>query len=485
MTISQFPPAESGIPSGATADRPASPAIGDLFYNGTLTILEIYSGTAWVPCSASPGTPTIATPTDAATGDAWTATAGKLSVAFTPATNGGAVLQYNAFTTVGGYSGNSSGTTVTISGLTPGTSYTVFGTAQNSYGTSGNTPNAAAVTATTLPQVRTIGTATTSNTTTDVVVTWTNGDNGGKPLSSITITPFLNGTTAQTSQTAASTSSTSHTFTGLTIGNSYTFKVKATNANGTCADSTASNSVTIPATVFQFNTSGTWTPSSYPATYKAYLIGAGGSAGLSNRGLSGGFATDYGFNSTSIAGGGGGGSGYYAETNLTTVNTGNVTVTVGAGATNSAGGTTTVGAVNAAGGSKGSNGTTVDLNNYTAGAGGAGGSGGGGGGRWQKNSANNQFNIVVEAGGNGGNAGGNGSNSATANGGTGSGNASSPNGAGGVGAGNAASGNTGNYLGILYDGTYYGANKGKGTGSSDNSAADAGVNGYVLLVRNA
>ncbi len=246
MTISQFPLPEGGIPTGNTAGRPANPVIGDVYYNGELIILEIYDGNNWVPCSAPPPTPSIATPTDASTGDAYTSTAGKLSVVFTPGIGPASETQYNAYTTTGGHTASSSDTTVTITGLTPGTSYTVYGTAQNGYGVSTNTANATAVTPTTLPEVRTIGTATTSGATSDVTVTWTNGNNGGKNLTSITITPFLNGTTAQTATTAATTSSTSATIVGLTGGSSYTFKVKATNANGTSADSTATNSVTIP-----------------------------------------------------------------------------------------------------------------------------------------------------------------------------------------------------------------------------------------------
>ena len=44
MTYSVFPPASSGIPEGNTAARPASPEIGDTYYNGELGILEIYNG---------------------------------------------------------------------------------------------------------------------------------------------------------------------------------------------------------------------------------------------------------------------------------------------------------------------------------------------------------------------------------------------------------------------------------------------------------
>ena len=49
-----------GVPKGATADRPSSPSIGDVFYNGTLGCLEIYTSQGWVANSAPPAIPTIA-----------------------------------------------------------------------------------------------------------------------------------------------------------------------------------------------------------------------------------------------------------------------------------------------------------------------------------------------------------------------------------------------------------------------------------------
>ena len=189
MTFQQYP-SKLGIPSGNTAARPTNPVIGDTYYNGQLEILEIYNGTTWVAVSAPPSTPTIATPTDASTGDAYTSTAGKLSVVFTAGSGGGTPNQYNAYTTAGGHSASSSSATVTLTGLTPGTSYTVYGNAQNNFGTTVNTANAAAVTPTTLPEVRTIGTATASTSVNEITVTWTNGNNGGKNLTSITITPL-------------------------------------------------------------------------------------------------------------------------------------------------------------------------------------------------------------------------------------------------------------------------------------------------------
>jgi hypothetical protein len=306
MAIQQFPlPEAAGIPSGDTAGRPASPVIGDTYYNGTLGFLEMYTASGWVGASAGPAAPTIATPTDASATDTYTSTGGKLSVVFTEGSGGGIASQFNAFTTAGGFSASSSTSTVTITGLTPGTAYAVYGNTQNIFGTSVNTSNSNSVTPTTLPEVPTIGTATTSGVTTDVTVTWTLGSNGGKNLSAITITPFLNGTTPQTSTTAATTSSTSATIAGLTGNSSYTFKVKTTNANGSSADSAASNSVTLP-NIFNVE----------------YLVIAGGGGG--------------GGGNNANEGASGGGAGGYLTGTLPIQTSTNYTATVGAGGAGSA-----------------------------------------------------------------------------------------------------------------------------------------------------
>jgi FkbM family methyltransferase len=161
---------ESGIPSGNTASRPTSPVIGDTYYNGTLGILEMYTGSDWIAASSPPAKPTIATPTDASTADAYTSTAGKLSVVFTEGASGGIATQFNAYTTAGSFSAFNSTSAVTITGLTPGTPYAVYGNTQNTFGTSINTGNSSSVTPTTLPEVPTIGTATASISANEVTV---------------------------------------------------------------------------------------------------------------------------------------------------------------------------------------------------------------------------------------------------------------------------------------------------------------------------
>jgi hypothetical protein len=71
-------------------------------------------------------------------------------------------------------------------------------------------------------------------------VGWTAPANGGSPITSYTVTPYI-GSTAQATTTATGTSA---TVTGLTNGTAYTFTVTATNSVGTGAASTASNAVT-------------------------------------------------------------------------------------------------------------------------------------------------------------------------------------------------------------------------------------------------
>lgn len=317
MTYSVFPPTSGGIPGGDSAGRPASPEIGDSYFNGTTAELEVYNGATWVPVQSTYSS-----------------------------------LDY-------------------------------------------------------VPIAPTIGTATTSSATSDTTVTWTLNSNGGKPLTSITITPYLNGTTAQTSQTASSTSATSHIVTGLTEGSSYTFKVKATNDNGPSRESNATNSVTIPTFI----------------TTNFLVVAGGGGAGQNNNSTNltwkgaGGGAGGY---RTSVGTSGGGAS---AEPALFIPIGANFNVTVGAGG---AGGISVEGTpsilsnITSIGGGKGggrsANSGAVYVDASSGGSGGGGGGGGnslanalnsrGGGagtaGQGYAGAAGGNFNGINEAGGGGG-----------------------------------------------------------------------------------
>jgi len=177
MTISQFPIPEGGIPTGNTAGRPASPSIGDVYYNGQLSILEIYTGTAWVPCSAPAASPTLSV-ADVGTSRAYGSAQGTVTI--TQGTSGGPADSFIISASTGGYTATTTGTTVTITVGDSG-SWTFTGQGVNNFGTSVAGP-ATSATLTTVPQAPTIGTATTSGATTDVTVAWTLGNNGGKNL---------------------------------------------------------------------------------------------------------------------------------------------------------------------------------------------------------------------------------------------------------------------------------------------------------------
>jgi hypothetical protein len=75
-------------------------------------------------------------------------------------------------------------------------------------------------------------------------VSWTAPNNGGSPITSYTVTPWI-GTVAQTPTiVSGNPPATGTTITGLTNGTTYTFTVTATNAVGTSSASAPSNSVT-------------------------------------------------------------------------------------------------------------------------------------------------------------------------------------------------------------------------------------------------
>ena len=92
-------------------------------------------------------------------------------------------------------------------------------------------------------------------------VTWTKPDDGGFTITGYTVTSSPDGQTCTTSDADALTCD----VTGLTNGTAYTFTVTATNAVGTSAASSASNSVT-PATVPGAPTIGTVTAGNTQAT---------------------------------------------------------------------------------------------------------------------------------------------------------------------------------------------------------------------------
>jgi hypothetical protein len=181
------------------------------------------------------------------------ATAGNASATVTwtaPANGGSPITSYTVTPFIGStaqtpttVSGSPPGTSTTISGLTNGTAYTFAVSATNTIGTGpASTPSAAVTPSAPTPAAPTGVSATAGNG--SATVTWTAPANGGSPITSYTVTPFI-GSTAQTPTTVSgSPPATNTTISGLTNGTAYTFTVSATNANGTGPASTPSTAVT-------------------------------------------------------------------------------------------------------------------------------------------------------------------------------------------------------------------------------------------------
>ena len=182
------------------------------------------------------------------------------TVSWTASANGGsAVTGYSVIASPGGSSCTTATTSCTItSGLSAGTAYTFTVTATNASGNSlASSP--AALTAATVPQSPTIGSATyvpgiAYGSAPQVAVTWTDpADNGGGAISGYSVTSSPAGGTCTV---AGATATTCTVTSGLTAGTAYTFTVKATNVVGSSSASGATTSVT-PATVPQAPTIGT------------------------------------------------------------------------------------------------------------------------------------------------------------------------------------------------------------------------------------
>jgi hypothetical protein len=185
-----------------------------------------------------------------------TATAGNQSatVSWTAPANGGSpITSYTITPYIGStaqtalaatVTGNPPATSATVTGLTNGTAYTFTVTATNGVGTGPASAASAAVTpaAPTVPAAPTGLAVTAGNA--SAAVSWTAPANGGSPITSYTITPYIGSTGQTPTVITGNPPATSTTVTGLTNGTAYTFTVTATNGVGTGPASTASAAVT-------------------------------------------------------------------------------------------------------------------------------------------------------------------------------------------------------------------------------------------------
>jgi hypothetical protein len=239
--------------SPLTALANATSANGVYAYSGTSTFPTSSFGASnyWVDVLFAPQPPGQVTNVTATAGNAsatvsWTAPSGGGATSYTVTPFIGATAQ-----TPVTINGTPPATNTTITGLTSGTAYTFTVQASNANGNGPVSAHSNSVTPTgaVAPSAPTGVTA--SPATGQAQVSWTAPANGGSPLTGYTVTPFI-GTTAQTPVQVSSGSATSAAVTGLTSGTAYTFTVKATNAVGTSAASTASSAVTPENTIFDF-----------------------------------------------------------------------------------------------------------------------------------------------------------------------------------------------------------------------------------------
>ena len=334
-----------GVPKGATADRPSSPSIGDVFYNGSIGCLEIYTSQGWVASSAPPVVPTSIVATDQGSGRAFNN--GQASISFSNGAGGGFIDTFivtpSPTTSPATFTGSAS--PVTVTGLQSSQQYTYTVQARNNFGTSSASAASAGVTATTVPNAPTIGTASVGNAQASIAFT-APAANGGSAITGYTVTSSPGGFTG----TGASSPI---TVTGLTNGTAYTFTVTATNANGTSAPSAASNSIT---PIDGFNVDFLVIAGGGGAGGEAaYYLGVGG-------GGAGGYRTSYGTSGRNSS----------AEQPILCGNGIPYTVQVGSGGPNGQNGNNSIFAtVTSLGGGKG----WADIAGGDAGSGGSGGGG--------------------------------------------------------------------------------------------------------------
>jgi len=219
--------------------------------------------------AGKPSVPTSVSATDVGTGRAFNNGAANITWV-APSSNGAPITSYTVTSSPGGFTATTSSTSAQVTGLQSNTAYTFSVTATNAVGAS-DPGTSSSITATTVPQAPTIGTAIDADTGNSVTVAYTANATGGKAISTFTATSSPGSFTG--------TGASPITVSGLTTGTSYTFTVTATNANGTSAASAASNSIA-PRVPPSFDSIASFAPtsgtsvtfSSIPSTYKSLQL---------------------------------------------------------------------------------------------------------------------------------------------------------------------------------------------------------------------
>jgi len=217
---------------GPASSYPASPFIGELFFNTDINELQTYTLDGWVSVATPPKAPTSVIAVNSPVAYGGTPTA---SVRFTPSTVGVPAASYTVTSSPGGFTGVGTSSPITVSGLTAGTSYTYTVTASNSYG-SATSSASAALTAGTLPPTPTNVIANPLSISSASISFTSPTNTGGRPITSYTVVSSVGSITA----TGASSPI---TITGLSSNTSYTFQVFANSDAGPSLYSTPSNTI--------------------------------------------------------------------------------------------------------------------------------------------------------------------------------------------------------------------------------------------------
>lgn len=230
---------------GTTANRPANPTAGAVYYDTDIGGLMIYNGVSWFTFTTAINVlaPTNVVATNVGTNRPYGN--GSVTLSWTASSElGGPVAAYEVLHGASVVA-TTSATSATITSLSSNTSYSFAVRAKNNYGSNATSSSSNSVTVSTVPDTPSAPTAI-ANSNTSAFIEFTKvGNTGGSAITNYVITAYQ-GSTAITSATVSASGyfAPQAQITGLTNGQSYTFKIKAQNANGFSSESTASNSIT-------------------------------------------------------------------------------------------------------------------------------------------------------------------------------------------------------------------------------------------------
>jgi hypothetical protein len=472
------------VPSGTTANRPASPAVGDQYYNGTIGALEVYTSSGW-KASTTPSGNTAGRPASPYSGQSYFNGETQRLELYTSAGSWENIVQEvpGVSSVTGNYSQQTDSGVISIYG----TNF-VNGAYASAIGTDGVQVNATSTTFNSLVQLTATFTGL-SNTLEPYDIKVTNPSNlfglipdalyvNASPVwatSSGSLGTFMEQVTINLSALSATDSDSTVSY-SLASGSSLPSGVSLNSSTGVISG-TLPNITSDTTYNFTINATDTVNtiPRSFSITSKAqisaeYLMVGGGGAGGSNHGP-------------------GGGAGGVLSGTVTLNPLGQYAISIGTGGTINANGSqggdgvSTTGfsltAGGGGGGGKGYSSTGSDANGRsgvaTNGSGGGGGAlASGGSGSGSGFSGGNGTGVSPGAGGGGGGAGAVGSN------GSGSGSGGATGGAGGIGVSNSITGTATYYAGGGGGGgwTTTGASGGLGGGGkagNPGGTGDAGV----------